>query len=421
MLIGNAVLVAMFALLTATDLSTWIVCFAGLPVISWMAYKSTKRTEEIEAWFHDSRFAEVRPHLPSDEEAEARVKADFKEHVDLEPLVLGVTLLALLLTLPVLYLVFSQVNAAYPDWHWLLRLPLAAVAAVAAWTPFLIIWAFANMTAEPIRESYAELRADAGDAHTLLPSDQNDVRIVRELASLESLNRRIETFTLESALLSALSFSTFFAVIVSERTEYLESLHRVIPPPIHWLQSSPSTWSPLRWIVDSVPYVPFSYVQENIVGLIGLSLLLCATTFLGVLVARLRFNEGYRDAEYRLKAAQHLNEKEDKAIEAGDTERAALLAGTIDEMLHQAVELQRGLGFTVTHMKYSRDAGILFFTITLVLCGLFFHVVVAWIIAGLFAVAFLLGYVDRVTRRTILQRLFRRKGFGAVLEPFRIH
>jgi hypothetical protein len=419
-LIGNALLAILLLLLAGTDLSPWIVCLAALPVLFVLGYKSGGRSHELKAWFTGPRFAEVRPHFFSDDEATAQVEQDFKAHVDLQPLVLWVATIGFVLTLSAPYLIFVEANAGLGDWHWLVRVPIAAAAALGAFILFLGIWAFANMTPEPMRESYAELRGEAGVAQALPPGDQNDVRIIRELASLDSLHRRIETFTLESALLSALSFSTFFAVIVSDR-KFLETLPGVLPPPVRWLESSPSTWQPFRWIVENVPYIPFSYVLENIVGLIGLSLLLCATTFLGVLVARLRFNEGYRDAEYRLKAAQQLNEKEDKAIESKDEQRRALLAGMIDEMLDQAVELQRGLTFTVSHMKYSRNAGILFFTITLVLCGFFFDPAVAAIIATLFVVTFLLGYVDRVFRRNILQRLFRRRGFGALLEPFRAH
>src|SRR5262249_20129365 len=143
----------------------------------------------------------------------------------------------------------------------------------------------------------------------LAERDPNDIIIIGQLASLNSQNRRVESYTLESALLSALSFSSFLAIIVSD-PQAKDALASVFSPTV------------TAYVLPRIPFIEGvgsvslpapNYISDNKIGLICLALLLCATTFLAVLVARLQFYDRYRDAETVLKAAETFEKKEEDA------------------------------------------------------------------------------------------------------------
>jgi hypothetical protein len=162
-----------------------------------------------------------------------------------------------------------------------------------------------------------------------------------------------------------------------------------------------------------------NYVSAHLVPLISLSLLLCATAFLGVLIGRLRFNDGYRDAESLLKVADAINQKEEHALQAEDWVKASTYLAFIDTLIKRAENLETGLSMTVTHMRLCRNAGIGFFVGTLILCGFFFDDIVAALIAFLFLLTLIIGYFDRFTRRFMRRQVYGRGLVGSLMRPGR--
>jgi hypothetical protein len=414
---GNLMFVLLLIALARDLLPNWLVLVLGVAVTAIGASIEGRNSERLRNDFSDQRFAEIRPYFADEESARAQTGEDLKSSLDLQPMHGVIAIPAFLATFLVPVLIFVEVDQAQSDLFWLLRWVLALGLATVFWFVFGAIWAFANMTPAATHMDFASLRGETAEIQALGPEDQNDIHIIREMANLQSLHRRIDTYTLESALLSALSFSSFLSIAVSER-DYDAQLGSLFSPEMVRFELENMTL-PLVGTVDHFIHPSAQYVDGHIVAWIALSLLLCATTFLGVLVARLRFNDGYRDAESALKAAERLNERQDLAIERDLPDKVAAYSQAIDELLKQAVELQAGLSYTVMHMRWSRDAGILFFVVTLVLCGLFFNGWVAGLIVAVFAVAVLFGSIDRQTRGQLRARVFGRGGLLGLLGPLK--
>ena len=318
LLLGNGAYLLLIAAGITDMLSWWIVVLLGLAAGIFAI--SSDPSESIKKEFRDARFGEIRPMFASDAEAQARVEQDLQGSVHTAPIVNWIAIPAFLLSFLVLVGVFVDVNESRGGWFWLLRWGVAAAAALAAWTTILFLWAASNLTPAQQRIDYMERKSEEENATRFGDHDRNDFHIVRQTVNLESLHRRIDTYTLESALLSALSFSSFMAIILSER-DYDEALARLIATSVPWR----SLDGPIPLLdVTGYPTITAQYLHANLVPLISLMLLLCASTFLGVLVGRLRFNDGYRDAESLLKVAERINEKEEKALEDDKVEKAAL-------------------------------------------------------------------------------------------------
>jgi hypothetical protein len=300
-------------------------------------------------------------------------------------------------------LVFGDVAGRLGEAPWLLRWTAALLVALGLLAALAKLWANANAT--PAAASACLLRARAREAEgDFKEVDRNDLLIIEQMSRLESLHKRIDAYSIESALLSALSFSAFITVTLAGRTT-IADIHELFPMQFEW-RPMPALLASLTALdMRTYPVLPADYLSRHLVGLICLCLLMCASTFLGVLVARLHFNDGYREADCRLKTAQCLDDKEDAAFEDGDTDRADSFSRRIDALLQEAEQLHAGLRLTVMHMRWSRHAGLLFFVAALALCGLFFSELVAGLIVVLFVGALLVGYYDHLQRTLLRRRL----------------
>lgn len=413
---GNLALVAMILAYLTEVVPLGFLVAAVIIAFFIAAYVVGSRDTHLRQWYLSGRTAELRPLFDTEAEAAEQARLDLTQSLELNPTFPWIAIPMLLLCLAVAIALAIDANNSMASLIWVLRWPLALICGFGGLLFIGGIWVAANTTPAPIEAVYTDLRTAELTSERLSAEDQNDIHIINEVASLESLHRRIETYTLESALLSALSFSSFVSIIASDRP-YKDSLKTILPPPISWEPLGPIP-IPLIGDLKTFPVIPIGYFIDHVVELIGLSLLLCATTFLGVLIARLRFNEGYRDAQSLLRAAERLNEKEDQAQAGGDSGRVAVYSRAINAMLQKAAEVQEGLRLTVMQMRVSRDAGILFFVVTLCLCGLLFNLPTAQLIALLFILVFVFGHVDRFARRLLLHRIFNEGSLAAVLKPF---
>lgn len=373
---------------------------------------SVANESTLEHRYTTPRFTELRPFYHDDESALKQAREDFQAWSTKARTTVIAAFPGFLITLVFLYYFFIDANEYLGEWILPLRIAGAFMLAVFGWFGVFLIWGFATFTPRPIHD-YLALRREEEQASRLPAEDRNDIHIITQITNLESLHRRVDTYTLESALLSALSFSSFLSIVLAER-DYLDDLEGLFMDPL--------SWEPLPTVLGisgvTYPYPPTGYINDNMVGMISLALLLCAATFLGVLVARLRFNDGYRDADCLLRTAERLNDKEDKAIEANQVERLEIYSNAIENMLYRSQELQTALTITLLTMRISRNAGILFFSVALILCGLFFNDTIAVLITILFVGAFLLGYADRIVRNLLRKRVFNT-GFIRILFQFK--
>lgn len=418
LILGNLLLLVLVVLQyveAAPDYPLLGIAFLGMVTIATIGTRSEDR---LKRRFMEQRLAELRPVLGTEEAARAQAEKDLGSALDTSPTVPVLAVPAFFLTFASAALTFNAAGAYLAEWHCFLRWPVALVAGFFGWMPMFVIWAGALTPADQDLD-LAALRRDASQVMTPQPDDQNDIAIIRQMANLTSLHRRVEAYTLEGTLLSALSFSSFLAVILADSHDYLALIGSMVPRDADWLELPMALRLAGFETATQLPLPRIEYLSRNVMGFICLVLLLCVASFLGVLIGRLHFNEGYRDAESFLRAAERLNEKEERQLERGDAARAEQYRHSIAEMLERAAELQDGMNLMVMHMRVSRNAGVFFFMLSVVLCGLFFHVLVAMVIASIFLAAFLVGFLDRSTRYGLHRKVFVGDALAALLHPLR--
>jgi hypothetical protein len=397
---GN-ILLAGIVVAGLTDWAPWWVLLSATFALDIVLHRRLeKRNDALKAKFTEPRLRQIQSALPDRISAGRQVEKEALTSIDLLPSIFAVAVPTIFLTFTVAVAVFIDINAALASWHWLLRWSTAAFGGFVGWISVGMVWTVANQT--PVLAGDVEPRGGETPADNLLPQDRNDIQIITQIANLQSLNRRIDTYTLEGALLSALSFSSFISIVLSDRN-YLSALHELTGAAL--ARDHAFSASYLEGI-GRAPSATLAFAAGHLMALIGLMLLLCATTFLGVLVARLRFNDGFRDAESLLNVAERLNEKEDEALRANSLADAHVYSSHISSMLDKAEKLESGLSMTVNYMRFSRNLGIFFFIAALVLCGFFFDTIVAAMIATIFAATVIIGYFDRFKRGILRKEIF---------------
>lgn len=221
----------------------------------------------------------------------------------------------------------------------------------------------------------------------LEPSDSNDIEIVGLNVSIQSVHRRVEAYTIESTLLSALSFSAFTAIVYSDSGP-VEDIQWILDAPMACLQT----------VNVCLPVLTASDVQEHLMFIIAACLLMCAVFFLSVLVTRLRFSDALRYTEQLVRTAEVLNQKEESAVDAQRGKLTAEISKLLDRARHGVIDLSP----MVTFMKTFRDLGILAFVAAIATCGFYFHPAITLAIAVTFGAAFSFGYIDKLRRRSSL-------------------
>lgn len=232
--------------------------------------------------------------------------------------------------------------------------------------------------------------ADAIDPETVskleLPeSERNDIDLVSANVALQSVQRRVETFTIESTLLSALSFSAFTAMIYSEKGPLEDG---------DWIVQLP--WK--CWNLPDVVCVPtlgLAQLKAHLMFLIAAFLLACAVSFVAVLITRLRFNEAFRYTEEVIKTAEALNLRENASKSAFKSELTQEISKLLDRAKHGLADLAPMVSF----MKFFRELGIFCFMGAVATCGMYFHWSVTLLIVSLFCMAAFFGHFDEVRRR----------------------
>lgn len=428
--LGNAGMIALLYVLATDELGIWWC--AGIATVFAVALTllSGHRTARNNERYLKQRLEELKPALGDGESAHLLAHQDQSSALRASPLNPIFALPGLVVAVWIAVITFNTAETALDDFYWAVRLPAAFAAGGAFFLVLLVLWASVNYTPaysrfqlSRLREEHDEAKDQQEVAMRLSAEDHNDIQIINQQAHLDSLHRRVETYTLESALLSALSFSSFLTIAMAESDSdqgfFLDQLRALATASLDWRTQPFKLPLPGDIVIDKVPVLPPGFLETHNVALIALALLLCATTFLGVLVARLRFNDGYREADSVLKAANKLNDKQEKALHGGDDGRHDIYGKAIGSMLEKSAQLQRGLDLMLTYMRLSRSAGILFFILALGLCGLLFNWMVTVAILMVMGCAWVVGYVDTLVRGIRRRDVFNQRGVGMLLKPFR--
>ncbi|MFT4253195.1 MAG: hypothetical protein QM608_11985 [Caulobacter sp.] len=212
--------------------------------------------------------------------------------------------------------------------------------------------------------------------------DRNDIQIIGIEVELSTLSKRVEAYTLESTLLSALAFSAFITIQYSGKE--LEKLDFSL------LYACLSLAS-----LKTCQATALGFIVTHTKALTCLWLLGCSISFLAVLVARLRFNEAHRYNDEIVKIAQKLNDREN-AAPAGESDLVKALTEEIANLLRRA---QLGMSYLkpmISFIKFLRDIGVICFILAIATCGLQFAHWVGPTILAFFFVAYLLGHGDRI-------------------------
>ncbi|MEL6422943.1 MAG: hypothetical protein AAFQ42_10910 [Pseudomonadota bacterium] len=408
LVLGGALYVSYFA-----SLPDYLIA-ASLLLASWFfGVRDRANRQHLEQLFVPKRMEELEQFIEDAAERETHARDEFREAANIAPAYGLVMAVAIAISIAIGWFTFGNVSGAL-SWMWdASRIGLSFVSAVIL--AFLALSIAGNGLMIPVNRSfdYHHEALAVRETDGLSPSDNNDIDIIQKAADLQALFRRVETYTLESALLSALSFSSFLSIVLSER-DYIDELRGLFSGEAT-CASLDGGMAGIAMPIEKICFpdlTSLAAVETNLVPLIFLSLLICAAMFLGVLVARLRFNEGLRDAEIAVAAAERLNEKEEAALEKDDQSKANKYALAIRDYMESATRLERELNPTLFVMFCSRNLGILFFIVPLVLCGFFFSPGVAAALFVAFGVSLLFGRLDdwrrKMKSKVIFGDTFRR-------------
>ena len=254
------------------------------------------------------------------------------------------------------------------------------------------------------------IKEDETPAPLELPVDEwidaNDLEIVRLETDKISLTQRVDTYTLESTLFGALSFSGFLTIIASEKA-VLAGVRELI--------------TDLAQIAGMILKFDFTHFGPPIAGLgnemallagIGVETLICSMFFLSVIVSRLRFNDVLKRVDYAVRIAGAYNDKEEEVynlvLQGHDAaklrDRLKTLKQKITEAVYHAEESFRDLRPIVNYMWVFRNLGLISFLLILITGALWVSPILAAIFTSLSILAFAYSALDTWIRTRSLKK-----------------
>lgn len=226
--------------------------------------------------------------------------------------------------------------------------------------------------------------------------DRNDIDIAGLAVALQAVMRRADSYTIESTLLSGLSFSAFIGIAFSDKgpIENYTWLTRSINSIECNIVSAETLGSCLLQI-----YPMFS---EHVMFWVAALMLVCAMLFMAAIIVRFQFNEAYRHTEEILAVARVLNEKE------GDStpEKRQPITQEITQLLEKGKAGFRDMSPLSSAMRSFRNLGVAAFTCAVAICGMYFHIYIFVSLLVIISCAYCFTYVDNFRRKaTFLRQL----------------
>jgi hypothetical protein len=244
-------------------------------------------------------------------------------------------------------------------------------------------------------------------------TDSNDRMIIHLETERASMQQRVDTYTLESALFGALSFSAFVTIIASEKATlkgakmFVTDIGRLFEAAV--ALSADSAVAVAREISE----------ETTLLAAIAAQTLICSAFFLSVIICRLRFNDLLARTDYCIRVATQFNAKEETLhagvlplpeIPAHVKTRLGVLRDNISESLALANQAMGSLKPVVTYMAFFRNLGVLAFLVILIASSLWISEVLAILFAALTIVVYAYPLLDRIRDRALLHiQSFRKK------------
>lgn len=208
------------------------------------------------------------------------------------------------------------------------------------------------------------------DFHAASP-DENDETIVTLESQLTSIQQRIESYVLESALLGALAFSGFLQIL-SQNTINVADLSKFGTHVALLLKGLV-----LFQADETAQGLAKLGTPKDLFCLISALCLLCSVFFLLVIASRLRFSDAADSVRRFLTLARDYNEKEDalyqnrETLSAEDTSRLNAFSKKIAGFLHQTRAFILAAEPIAAYMRVFRALGVLTFFIVVVTSAVF--------------------------------------------------
>lgn len=243
--------------------------------------------------------------------------------------------------------------------------------------------------------------------------DENDEHIVTLESRLKSIQQRIESYVLESALLGALAFSGFLQIL-SQNTISMNDL-ATFGNHITMLLEMMIKYD----IIGFYKVVVLLTNPKDLFSFISALCLLCSTFFLLVIATRLRFSRVSDEVQHFLTLAHDYNEKEDelfnnrKSLDDEDTIRLNHFSEKVRSYLSQTQNAMLELQPIEIYMQLFRGLGVSTFFIIVAASAMFIGGWLAWLFISTFLVSQLyfhhkqLNYWSITLQQVIREIVFR--------------
>jgi hypothetical protein len=289
-------------------------------------------------------------------------------------------------------------------WRWLRVVTTAAAA---------IVYAFYLLT---LYAASPQLRVvGPGAPIDETECDANDRVIIQLDVQRGSLQQRVDTYTLESALFGALSFSSFVTIAASEKVK-LEHARAFVTEVGRLFKASVALNG------DSAMLIAQNIAQETpLLAAIAAETLVCSALFLSVIICRLRFNDLLARADYYIRLGMQFNAKEDdlqnvalqlEKVPDDLNRRLKQLHANIAEAVAVGRQAMRGLRPVVTYMSLFRGLGVTVFLTILITSSMWISSGLAIVFAGLTMTAYFYPLFDRWVRDRSLRQALNLESAG---------
>jgi hypothetical protein len=291
-------------------------------------------------------------------------------------------------------------NALHPFYdvriglHWL-RILLAITLSLAA------LWYTVGVASTSASGEVIETKANddyvAFDYVAFDPIDENDRLLTKLQTKLADLSRKVESYTIESTLIGAISFSAFVTIAAAEKVKMVD-VQALVNQLILVLRTLGSAQ-------NAAARAQLSHTPTETTVLISAAFtaLVCSMFFMVVIAARLRFNSLIGPVSFSTEMAANFNQKEEEIyshINIHETnadsntikvheERLLQLRDRINNYLNQARAGVDQIDPVIRYMTISRAFGLVSFLITLVISALWF----APLLSGLFTLLAVITFV----------------------------
>jgi len=343
-----------------------------------------------------------------------------------------------LLAIGIIIITSIMVYMLYPQWHIALRITVL-VAFLALYTFYIITISLSSDGSEPkdkklyqntvtktftkdntgLNEFIVELSTidfqDTDIRSYLLQDeknfpfiqnliDNNDIEIVEMQSEVDSSTQRVDTYTLESALLGGLAFSGFLSLLSSDKP-VITITRDLISDLSQLLENSPGTWwTGFNKILD----------ENSLLAFVLIETLVCSMLFLSVIVARIRFNDTIKTTDFTVRSAKAYNEKEEEVflslMESGTYnktylgERLLFLNKETKGIINAALPLFDQIYSIINYMRVFRSLGLACFVLILATAALLVSKGLSIFFIALYILSYAYMSIDKLARTSNINK-----------------